>query len=108
MTFQEYDEFVESTRIYPREPPLIYTGLGLSDEVGEVNGNLKRLLRDDHGILTAQRRSSILLECGDVLWYLAAIAKELGASLDEIACLNKEKLLGRLERGTLNGSGDNR
>jgi NTP pyrophosphatase (non-canonical NTP hydrolase) len=108
LTFAEYDEFVESTRVYPREPPLLYTGLGLSDEVGEVCGNLKRVLRDDHGMLTPSRRQSILIELGDSLWYVTAMARELGSSLDEIACLNRSKLLDRMNRGVLNGEGDYR
>lgn len=108
LTFQEYSKFVEETRIYPREPALMYTGLGLADEAGEVAGNLKRMLRDDRGILTKARRKAILLELGDSLWYVTALAEELDSSLEEIACMNKTKLLDRMERGVLNGQGDNR
>ena len=47
-------------------------------------------------------------EIGDVLWYCAALAKDLNMPLAKIAAKNKEKLLSRKERGTLQGSGDDR
>jgi NTP pyrophosphatase (non-canonical NTP hydrolase) len=47
-------------------------------------------------------------ELGDVLWYVAQIASELGLDLDEIARANLEKLLSRQHRGVLSGSGDER
>jgi NTP pyrophosphatase (non-canonical NTP hydrolase) len=47
-------------------------------------------------------------ELGDVLWYVAQVATELGLDLDAIAEGNIEKLLSRQRRGVLSGSGDNR
>jgi len=47
-------------------------------------------------------------ELGDVLWYVAQLASELGLELDEIAAQNLEKLFSRQERGVLSGSGDDR
>jgi len=53
-------------------------------------------------------REGALKELGDILWYVAAIAREFGTTLDEVARINIEKLTSRKERGTIGGSGDNR
>jgi NTP pyrophosphatase (non-canonical NTP hydrolase) len=47
-------------------------------------------------------------ELGDVLWYVAQLASELGLELDEIAQTNLDKLLSRQRRGVLSGDGDDR
>ena len=47
-------------------------------------------------------------ELGDVLWYAAQLATELGLELEEIARENLLKLRSRQRRGMLSGSGDDR
>lgn len=60
------------------------------------------------GPINHERRMKIKKELGDTLWYVAMTAKELGFTLSEIAGANIDKLAGRHERGTLQGSGDER
>lgn len=86
---------------------LAYTALGLG-EAGEVQGKVKKILRDSEGVVTDEHREAIAAELGDVLWYLAATASEIGWSLEEIASANIAKLQSRSDRGVLGGSGDNR
>lgn len=43
-----------------------------------------------------------------MLWYIAASAKELGYTLDQIAGMNLLKLKSRQDRNKLSGSGDKR
>jgi NTP pyrophosphatase (non-canonical NTP hydrolase) len=50
----------------------------------------------------------LIKELGDVLWYVAASAAEIGSSLEEIALANANKLLSRNARGKIGGSGDDR
>lgn len=86
---------------------IAYVALGLG-EAGEVQGKVKKILRDDDFIVTDEKREAIALELGDVLWYVARMADELGYSLQQIADKNIEKLFDRAERGVLGGSGDYR
>jgi NTP pyrophosphatase (non-canonical NTP hydrolase) len=39
-------------------------------------------------VFTEDDKTEIAKEIGDVLWYLAILAEQLGASLDEVAVLN--------------------
>lgn len=98
------------TAIYPEGFEIMYPALGLANEAGEVAGKVKKWARDDKGVLplTDERRDAIASEMGDVLWYMAALAEDIGADLGEIAAANLEKLASRQERGTLGGDGDNR
>jgi NTP pyrophosphatase (non-canonical NTP hydrolase) len=88
--------------------PWMYYVLGACDEAGELAGKVKKLYRDYDGELTDEYRLLIFKEIGDQLWYMSRLARKLGSSLAEIAHLNNEKLLDRLERGKLHGDGDNR
>lgn len=105
MDLNEYQRRAHATAV---GNGLDYLGFGLCEEAGEVAGHLKRLHRDDGGQLTADRREKIKLEIGDTLWYLSQVAHEIGFTLEDIAQANLEKIAGRVERGTLHGSGDDR
>jgi NTP pyrophosphatase (non-canonical NTP hydrolase) len=104
----EYQRRSRGTAAYPREAWLAYPALGLAGEAGEVAEHVKRVLRDDGARVTDGRRAAMAAELGDVLWYVAQLATELGLDLDEIARENLEKLLSRQRRGVLQGAGDDR
>jgi len=87
---------------------VIYPALGLAGEAGEVCNKTKKILRDDGGRMTEEKRTQLIDELGDVLWYVANLATDLGVTLDEVARINLAKLNSRKERGTITGSGDNR
>ena len=82
-----------------------YTALGLAGEAGEFCDIVKKVIRDDRGVWTEEAKAKAYLELGDVLWYVAANAKLLGLSLQQIAHANIRKLRSRKERGTMGGSG---
>ena len=77
-------------------------------EAGEVADKVKKVLRDNNSEFTDEKKMEIAKEIGDVLWYCATLAHDLGYSLEEIAQMNYEKLRSRQLRGKLGGSGDNR
>lgn len=108
MTLNEYQQQSRATAIYPKEQGLAYVSLGLTAEAGEVANKVKKIIRDDNGVMTPERAESVSQELGDVLWYAAQIATELGVELDKVAEENLEKLQSRKERGQLKGSGDTR
>jgi len=109
MTFEEYQDLARKTAIYPnKDNNFIYPTLGLVGEAGEVAEKIKKVLRDENGIISEEKRGEIVKELGDVLWYIANLSKEIGVSLEEVANKNLEKLQSRQQRGELHGSGDNR
>jgi NTP pyrophosphatase (non-canonical NTP hydrolase) len=104
----DYQQRSRRTAEYPRQAWLTYPALGLAGEAGEVAEHAKKAIRDDGGLVTDERRQAMAKELGDVLWYVAQLASELGMELEEIAQANLEKLLSRQRRGVLSGSGDDR
>ena len=109
MELNAYQDAARRTAAYPQvgQNP-IYPTLGLTGEAGEVADKVKTGLRDRQGVFDAQTREAIKLELGDVLWYVAQLASELGYDLDEVASANLDKLASRAARGRITGSGDHR
>lgn len=108
MNLNDYQQSALKTALYPRQYAIVYPALGLNGEAGEVADKVKKVIRDNDGDFSPERREQIALELGDVLWYVATMAHDLGYSLDEIADMNIKKLADRVRRNKLSGSGDNR
>lgn len=87
---------------------LIYTAIKLNGEAGEIAEHIGKMIRDDRGFLTDERREALIKELGDVLWYASQMAIELGMPLNEVAVQNIMKLQSRKDRGVLKGSGSER
>ena len=69
---------------------------------------VKKVLRDQGGEFSAEVIAALQLELGDVLWYVAQLATELGLELDQVAQANLDKLASRSARNVISGSGDSR
>lgn len=111
ITFDDYAENAGRTAIYPdagQTGGLLYAVLGLVGEAGELANQAKKVLRDDGGTLDVVRRVRMRSELGDVLWYLAAVARELDIDLQEVARANLQKLERRAADGTISGDGEHR
>jgi NTP pyrophosphatase (non-canonical NTP hydrolase) len=109
MKLSEYQEKAGTTALYPnvgKNP--YYAALGLAGEAGEIANTIKKIQRDDGGVITDKKRAEIKKELGDVLWYVACVASEIGLDLDKVAKANIDKLASRKERGTLHGDGNER
>ena len=116
MTLDEYQQKALETAFYPKEYKVIYPALGMNGEAGEVADKVKKIIRDTvimtdaNGsiILPENKRVELAKEVGDVLWYIATLAHDIGFTLEEIGQMNYEKLHSRQQRGMLGGRGDNR
>ena len=108
MNLNEYQQKALETAIYPQEFKVIYPALGMAGEAGEVADKVKKIIRDNNGKISEEKALEIAKEVGDVLWYCATMAKDLGFDLETIAQMNYDKLRSRQERGKIGGNGDNR
>lgn len=105
----------------------VHRALGLAAAAGKECERVKKVIRDKQGTLPAgvlddlhgrflgllavddgEPAADLGFELGDVQWYVAAEARDLGYALSGVGRDNLAKLAGRAERGTLHGSGDNR
>ena len=107
MNLDDYQEQAKATAIYDKKHAIIYPALGLAGEAGEVSNKVKKLLRDGYEN-NKDYRKEISDEIGDVLWYVAVLADDIGVKLSDIANNNLEKLENRKKKGTIHGSGDDR
>jgi NTP pyrophosphatase (non-canonical NTP hydrolase) len=109
MDFSDYQTRARDTAQYPViGHRVVYPTLGLANEAGEVAGKIKKIFRDKSGVIGPEEMRALEAELGDVLWYLAQVATELGLSLDSIADHNIAKLLDRKSRDAIYGDGDDR
>jgi NTP pyrophosphatase (non-canonical NTP hydrolase) len=112
MDFNDYQEKAAASDTYEKcelsKIGFIEKILGLSGEAGEVTDKFKKILRDKNGLLSTSDKEAIIKELGDVLWYIASIARYIDVPLSEIAEKNIIKLTNRIKHGTVHGEGDDR
>lgn len=82
---------------------LAIMSMGLTGEAGEVMEHHKKFLRDG-----TYNPAAIKKELGDVLYYLVRICAAHGFKPSEVIRESIAKLSSRKNRGTLQGSGDDR
>ena len=108
MTLNEDQQKALEIETYPPEYKIIYPALGLTGEAGECSDKVKKVIRDNNGVFTDEKKIEIAKEIGDVLWFCATLANDIGFDLETIGQMNYDKLQSRQKRGMLHGSGDNR
>lgn len=74
---------------------LVSFALGIAGEAGEVADLIKKHLGHGHPLDAAKLEK----ELGDVLWYVAALARRCGLTLQGVAEANKQKLRARFPDG---------
>lgn len=104
LTFNLYQDQAKMTAIYPDNKALEYLTTGLCAEAGEFAGKVAKYYRKDMDL----PREAIIDELGDILWFISETARFLNTPLSTVADRNRKKLESRLDRGVLQGDGDNR
>ena len=104
LTMNAYQQQAAKTAVYPYEKADQYLIAGLAGEVGELASIFAKHWRGD-GDLNHDHAKA---ELGDILWFVAMLADELGYDLSTIAANNLDKLADRANRGKLKGNGDDR
>ena len=110
MTATEYEQQAHRTIAGHAAENIPYLGFGLMAEAGEVADKIEL---DNNEIFFVrgncfQFRDNIVDELGDVLWFVAMLARRLGVSLEEVMRRNLDKLADRQNRGVIIGDGDKR
>lgn len=110
MTFDEYQKQALTTAVNTYEPLMAKTiwAMGVAGEAGEVVEKWKKIVAYKDGVITDEDKAELAKELGDVVWYIAVLAHELGLSFEEVMQINVEKLKSRQNRGKIRGKGDNR
>ena len=102
MTLERWLTETNKTAIYPNSftqdlGGVAYCALGLNGEAGEVADEIKKVIRNDKGIITPERKKKLCLELGDVMWYWLRLTKELDLNIEHIMDENLHKLSKRYE-----------
>jgi len=102
LSMNDYQQGALSTAVYPGQNSVRgveYNLWGLVGEAGELANKYKKILRNEDNVYA--HKEVLIKELGDVLWYAAVLAKELGYDLSEVGHLNHEKLQARKQAGEL-------
>lgn len=97
MTIHEYQALAMTTLNKAIDPEewLLNSVMGLCGEAGEAIDLVKRHRFHGHAL----DREALVLELGDIAWYLAEAAQALEIPLEEILTKNIEKLKKRYPQG---------
>ena len=94
-----YPEFVDSLRAHSLNDNLLFdmlhSAVGISGEAGELLDHMKKAVWQEHKIDLRY----MVLELGDILFYLTSMCNCAGTDIDEVRKLNIEKLTKRYPDG---------
>tara|TARA_B100001094_G_scaffold293595_1_gene313562 strand:+ start:429 stop:764 length:336 start_codon:yes stop_codon:yes gene_type:complete len=102
---EEYKKIRKQSQI--KDFDLNYYSIGLGGEVGEVLNEIKKLHRDDNDILTEDRKTKIISEMGDCMWYLQGMCDSINVNIEDIFQSNINKISKNKSSLIKNSSNDN-
>src|SRR4051812_46236709 len=105
MTFDEFQkQAVRTGGERPWREGMIYSALSLGGEASEYGEHVKKMLFHGHAVAPEK----LLEELGDALWSIAYAAHVNGATLEQVASGNVQKLLKRYPNGFSEAASRNR
>lgn len=106
-----YWEFTTTTVVYPSDKSLEYVTLGLISEINEfANDSFALLIKHQDGVLEVEEsvldleRTKLLLELGDILYYLSRLCIHLGYHSVEGFLVNAQNYLDSVSTKSLEES----
>lgn len=96
MKVNEYQEAALTTAIYRKELKVRYPSLGICGEAGEATEKAKKIFRDEDWDeskdISEERRMGAVMELGDVMWYTAVLAHDMGFLFSDILFQTSEDI----------------
>lgn len=89
LTFSEFHDQAIPVNSETAQFGILYQSNGLGGEAGELQNIVKKIVRDGD---TYERRYALLLEAGDVLFYMRQLLEELGFTIADAAQSQLDKL----------------
>ena len=90
LTLDRYQELAAATDLEGSSDNAMVPLLGLGGEIGALTAEFKKKIRPDgHGYVDFD--NVVRVELGDILWYLAALARRIDTPLSQIAHQNLVK-----------------
>ena len=83
-------DFIRYCETFDKDMPLDYYFLGLASEAGEVCDIRKKQIRD-----RKYNKQAMILELGDVMWYVMMLCDHLDISIIDVMEQNVKKLTER-------------
>src|SRR4051794_16799645 len=94
LTLDQYQRLAAATDVEGDSRDPIVPLLGLTGEAGALVSEFKKKRRPD-GVAYSGFEDVVVTELGDILWYLAALARRVGVSLSSVAEQNLAKTRAR-------------
>ena len=93
ISLSDYQEEAQKTIPFNLEPKEVVDNAvyGLCGELGELVDIIKKVKFQGHA-MTKETERHLLLEMGDILWYLSEMATGLGIDMNEVAVANITKI----------------
>lgn len=119
MTLAEYQERAMSTCMRSCAN-FAYMSFGMAGEMGELASKVAKAIRKEKAYIggntlvtewgreqmTDEEIDALKAELGDIIWFVAGLARVMDWDLEDVARGNLQKLAARKKAGTISGDGD--